>query len=589
MAGLIPEDIINQVLDRVDIVEIISSYLPLKRAGRNFKALCPFHHEKTASFTVNPDKQIYHCFGCGVGGNVFNFVMRQERMEFPEAVEMLAKKLGINLPKPEFKNQHTLNLNQQLYKLNELACDFYHQTLCELPQGKIAFVYLEKRKVDLATIKRFKLGFAPDKWDGLLNFIRGKGIGLSLLEKSGLIIAKENKDGFYDRFRNRVSFPIFDIKSRIIGFGARLLESSESAKYINSPETPIYIKGNNLYGLNFSKDAIRDKDFAIIVEGYLDFITPFKAGIENIVASLGTALTEEQIRILKRYTHNCIMLFDADSAGELATLRSLDILLEEGMNVKVATLPSGFDPDSFVNKFGAEPFKEIIKQAKALFEYKLDLCLNKFNCKEVEGKSRIAGEMLPTVNKFPNAVLRFGYLKKLSEVLSVDEQALLIELKKLKQSNPYFSSKDKETSFKKLSATSSVEKMILKLLLAENKFIEQFKDNLDISDFEDSCMKEIITAILDFVSQGKEVTAHKLINRLESRIAHETISELCTQDDLLVVDKEKVFKECLERLKKERLKARCKQLQQEIHLAEASGNNEKAYKLFTEYNQLIKG
>lgn len=589
MPGLIPEEIINQILDRVDIVEIISGYIPLKRAGRNFKANCPFHHEKTPSFMVNPDKQIYHCFGCGVGGNVFNFLMRQERIEFPEAVEDLAKKVGVNLPKPETKNSLTVSLSQQLFKINELAANFYHQAICESDAAKPALKYLEKRKLDLATIKKFKIGFALDSWDVLLNYLKSKGISLSLMEKAGLIIAREDKSGFYDRFRSRVIFPIFDIKNRVIAFGARLLESSDAAKYINSPETPVYIKGNNLYGLNFSKEAVREKDFAVIVEGYLDFITPFQAGLDNIVASLGTALTVEQIRILKRYTHNVVMLYDADSAGQLATLRSLDILLEESMNVKVAALPTGFDPDSFVIKFGLGDFRENIKQSKNLFDYKLDLLLSQFSHKEVEGKAKIAAEMLPTINKFPNAVLRYGYLKRLSETLSVSEEALLIESKKAHKATTADTFRDNKEKVNLGQDLSATEKMILKLLLSENKLLERFKERLDISDFEESTIKDIISALCDSAGEGKEFMASKFISCFEGRIAPATISAICASDDLFEEDKEKVFYECLNRLKKEKLKARCKRLHQEIHLAEGRGDKTKAFELISEYNQLIKG
>ncbi len=590
MAGLIPEDIINQILDRVDIVEIISGYIPLKRAGRNFKANCPFHHEKTPSFMVNPDKQIYHCFGCGVGGNAVNFIMRQEKMEFPEAIEMLAKKTGVELPRQELRVSLTSSLNQQIYKINELAVSFYHDNLCRLPQAKPAREYLEKRKIDLPTVKKFQIGFALEKWEDILNYLRDKGFSLSLLDKAGLVVAKEDSSGFYDRFRNRIIFPIFDVKERPIAFGARILETADTAKYINSPETPIYIKGNNLYGLNFSKDAIREKDFAIIVEGYLDFISPFQAGCENIVASLGTALTEAQVRILRRYTKNVVMLYDADSAGELATLRSLDILLEEAMNVKVATLTSGFDPDSFVNKFGIESFKERIKQAKDLFDYKLELLLSRFSHKEIEGKAKIAAEILPTINKLPNAVLRYGYLKKLSEVLAISEEALLIELNKIRKPKVYYPSRENPEAIKPVVQNCSVtEKMVLKLLLAENKFIEQYRDKLDLSDFQDPCIKEIINTLCDCVSQGEKIAPHKLINRFAGRIAPQAISELCAYDDLVAPDREKALEQCLNRLKKEKLKSRCQHLHQEIRSAEKDGNQDKAGQLIAEYNQLIKG
>ncbi len=350
MAGSIPENILEDILNRIDITELIASYIPLKRAGRNFKAVCPFHHEKTPSFMVSADKQIYHCFGCGAGGNAFSFLMQYERLEFPEAVEVLAKKAGVVLPKNK-EDSRGASLATQLYSINELAGEFYASTL-NASCGAVVKDYLLSRGIKPETIKTFKLGYAQDKWDSLINYLRGKGINLSLLEKAGLILAKDS-GGYYDRFRHRVIFPIFDIKSRILGFGARILPVQEKsgndnslAKYVNSPETPVYIKGRKLYGLNLAKDAIRDLDCVAVVEGYLDFIIPYQAGVHNIVASLGTALTVEQARLIKRYTNNVVMVYDADCAGELATLRSLDIFIDEDMQVKVVSLPNGLDPET---------------------------------------------------------------------------------------------------------------------------------------------------------------------------------------------------------------------------------------------------
>ena len=339
-SGRIPENILDDILGRVNIVELISGYIPLKRAGRNFKANCPFHHEKTPSFMVSPDRQIYHCFGCGESGNAFKFLMLQERMAFPEAVEALAKKTGVILPEARKIDQGVSNLTAQLYRINELAAQFYQNKL-DAPEGLSARDYLAKRGLDRDCIKAFNLGFAPEKWDGLLSYLRVKNITLAHLEKAGLVLAKDG-GGYYDRFRNRIIFTIFDIKSRPIGFGARALPGQGEAgkggslpKYINSPETPVYVKGRNLYGLNLSKDAIRESDTAVIVEGYLDFLMPFQQGLKNIVASLGTALTLEQVRLLKRYASKAVMIYDPDAAGELATLRSLDIFLEEEMEVRL--------------------------------------------------------------------------------------------------------------------------------------------------------------------------------------------------------------------------------------------------------------
>ena len=460
MAGRIPENILEDILSRVDIVEVISGFIPLKRAGRNFKAICPFHHEKTASFMVSPDRQIYHCFGCNESGNAFRFLMRYERLEFLEAVQTLAKKAGVVLPEVHRQDSKTAGLITQLYKINELTASFYENSL-NSANGQGAKNYLLKRGLTPESIKAFKLWLALDKWDALIGHLRLKSISLPLLEKAGLILAKEG-GGYYDRFRNRVIFHIFDIKSKAVGFGARVLDDTLH-KYVNSPETIIYTKGKNLYGLNFAKEGIRENDFAVVVEGYLDFIIPYQEGLKNIVASLGTALTLEQVRLLKRYTHNAVMVYDADAAGELATLRSLDIFVEEEMNVKVVSLAKGFDPDLFVRKHGIASFKEKINEACNLFDYKLGVLKSRYNSKEIEGKAKIALLMLETLAKFRNAVLKSEYIKKLAQELDISEDALLQEIKKIKEDKPYVDLR--EGPHKKALNINPTEKLLIKLML----------------------------------------------------------------------------------------------------------------------------
>jgi DNA primase len=587
MRGNIPEETINEILDRCDIVEVISSYIPLKRAGRNFKALCPFHHEKTPSFIVSPDRQIYHCFGCQAGGNVFNFLMRYERLGFPEAVEYLAKKTGVILPKRELLSPQTESINQRLYRINELAGNFYHQFILDLRETSPAREYLSKRGINIDFIKKFRLGFAPDKWDMLLNHLRSKGISLSLIDKAGLCVSREDKSGYYDRFRNRIIFPIFDVKSRMVGFGARVLTDA-LPKYINSPETPIYSKGKTIYGLNFAKDAIRKKDIVIIVEGYLDFITPFKEGIDNIVASLGTALTIEQIRLLKRYTRNVMIVFDSDKAGELAALRSLDLFIEEDMNVKVVELPRGFDPDSFIREKGKDAFNDKILQAKNLFDYKLTILSSKYDISDIEGKADIVREMLPTIGKFKNAVLKFSYLKKLSEILMLREESLFIELKKLKDSSIYRDVYKGHSDRTRLVQLRAAEKMILSLMLEEKGLVQKAKDMLEADDFQDERVKRIVGLIFELFSQGKSITANRLINLSNDDATARLIAGLSIPEELINIDKEKTFHDCIKRLRQDRLKMRRQKLSAQIKIAEYKGDKEAVNRLKQEYNLLIK-
>lgn len=590
MAGYIPQELLDDILNKIDIVEVISGYIPLKRAGRNFKALCPFHQEKTASFMVSPDRQIYHCFGCSAGGNAFGFLMQYERLEFPEAVEILAKKAGVKLPEVK-QDYKTISINQAIYKIMEMAATFYQNNLVS-PSGIAAKNYLTKRDIKEEVIKLFRLGFASDKWDALINYLRAKNINLSLLEKAGLVITKQ-EGGYYDRFRKRIIFPILDIKSRVIGFGARILPSPSSseddnqAKYINSPETPIYIKGRNLYNLNNAKNAIRELDSVVIVEGYLDCILPHQEGLHNIVASLGTALTYEQVRLLKRYTNNVVMIYDADAAGEIATLRSLDIFVEEGINVKVAALPSGFDPDLFVRKNGIESFKKLIQTSKNLFDYKLNVLKSRYNYHQIEERAAIAEEMLITINKFNNAILKSNYIKKLSEELDIKEEALLAELGKIKDYRPI--AVDSDEINKRPININPTEKLLIRLMLEEANIINRLKDSLEPADFQDERTAKIVSIMFDLLSQGKNISPSTLINYLEPhQDLSRVISELTLLPDNLNEDKEKIADDCVRRLKKQRLKIKREHIQREIKNAQNLKDEKLLERLMHEFHHLTK-
>lgn len=585
MPGLIPENLLEDILSRVDIVEVISGYIPLKKSGRNFKANCPFHHEKTASFMVSAERQIYHCFGCGESGNAFKFLMRHERMEFPEAVEVLAKKTGVILPeKNNPQAARAASLSSQLHKVNELAVSFYENNL-HAANAASACNYLLNRGVKLQTVKEFHLGLATSGWDSLINYLRSKSVPLSLMEQAGLVLPKD-AGGFYDRFRSRIIFPIFDIRSRVIGFGARVMDNS-LPKYINSPETPIYTKGRNLFGLNLSKDFIRDADCAIIVEGYLDFMIPYQEGVKNIVASQGTALTLEQIKLLKRYTHNVVMIYDGDTAGEIATLRSLDILIEEGVNVKVVPLPKGMDPDALVRNQGVENFKAKVNNASNLFDYKLNVLKGRYDVKEAHGKSKIASEMLLTINKFDNAILRGEYIKKLAEEIKTSEHYILEELNKLKspvsmrQAAPEISAKNK-------SEINPAEKLLIKFMLEEKELITRIMRELSPSDFQDSRTAKIVSVMHDLVLQGKNIAPSILMNYFSEDDANQLVCETMFMPELLDQEREKAISDCIARIKVERLKSRRQHLHVQIKSAQLLGDELKLNRLIQEFHNLIK-
>ncbi len=594
--AFIPEDIIAQVIDRCDIVETVASYVPLKRAGRNFKACCPFHHEKTPSFVVNPDKQIFHCFGCGVGGNVISFVMKQDRLDFPEAIRVLAQKVNIELPANPMANSPRESLKNEIFKVNQLAVEYFHKNLLE-GKGKdvdTARNYLKKRLVNFETVQTFKIGFALDEWDGLINYLKGKGVSLQLIEKAGLIIPREGKEGYYDRFRGRIIFPICDAKGQWRAFGARFIEGigdekkAAGAKYINSPETEAYTKGQYLYGFQLAKDEIIAKDYVIIVEGYMDCIMPYQAGVKNIVASLGTALTVEQIRFIHRYTKNIVFLYDADAAGQAAMMRSLDMLIEEDMDVKVAKLAENEDPDSFIKKFGIKAFEECILTALTLFDFKLQVLMAKYDSRSLEGKAKIAGEIVPTLDKFKNAVLKSGYIKKLSQALMVPEQSLLAEMKKVKQD--VVDRRKENVAVDNITVLSrTVERNILKLIMEEESFIMMTKEDVALEDFQDQKIRYTIEKIFELFDQGKQVKGASLIQHFDDAGIQQMISALIADETIVLGDQKKMYQDCINRIKQDRQKKQRQDLLEKIREAERASDLQRLDELMKIFNQSIKG
>jgi DNA primase len=588
--GLIPEDIISQVIDRCDIVEIISSYIPLKRTGQNYKACCPFHHEKTPSFIVSSQKQIYHCFGCGEGGNVISFVMKQERLEFPEAIRFLAQKVNIEIPQTGNADSPQKNLRHLIYKLNQFAAQYYHQRLIsdKSKEAVEARRYVQKRGMDLNTVKDFQLGFAPDRWDGLINYLKQRDVSLKLMEKAGLIVPRHRGGGYYDRFRNRIIFPILDRKSDCRAFGGRDLSGQSGAKYMNSPETPVYVKGRHLYGLHLAKTHITQQDCVMITEGYMDCITPYQNGVKNIVASLGTALTVDQVRLLKRYTRNVVMLFDTDPAGESALLRSLDMLVEEGMEVKIATLEQGEDPDSFIRLKGVAAFNAKVREARPLFDYKYQFLVNRYNRKEAAGKARIAGELLPTIYKFKDQIRKSEYLKSLAHRLNVDENILIIEFNKVGDSlTDRLSQTIQKRQQKSKNSFSSTEHHILKLLLQEERFIQLTKQEMPEEDFQDEKVRQVISRIYRSYETGQEFDVGRLISSFQDASIQKMLSQLMFAEEAHQGDTRRMHQDYLKRIKRDRRKEKAADIKRQIREAEQAQNETRLNALMKEFNQLM--
>ncbi|MDP3804739.1 MAG: DNA primase [Candidatus Omnitrophota bacterium] len=577
----IPDTIIDKIQEKSDIVEVISGYIPLKKVGRNYKTTCPFHHEKTPSFVVSPDKQIYHCFGCGVGGNVFSFLMKYENLQFPEVVEMLAKKTGVMLPRIAGRRDEENAYTTGLYKINELACQFFQVCLANNTASRD---YLASRGIGDEAIKNFRIGYAPDQWEGALNFFKSKSVTGQVLEKAGLAISND-KGGHYDRFRNRVIFPITDLKNRTLGFGARVLDSS-LPKYINSPETPIYSKGRNLYGLHLSREAIKKEGYALVVEGYLDFIMPYQAGIRNIIATLGTALTVDQIILLKRFTNTVIMVYDPDEAGEAASLRNLDLFISEDVNVYIAELPGGLDPDGYIRKFGADDFLKLVKSSKNLFDYKLDKLMKRFNINTSNGKTSIAGEMLPTLSRINNAVLKSTLIKKLSDKLSVDEEALKVELKKVKTG--YSERRYIVNTAPARIDKNSAELIVTALLIEGGSLAEKALAELSADEFRNSSARELVKLIFSLHKDNIEISPARLISHTFA--SAETANLISEAVGILEIikDKDKTMSDCISRIKKDNLRERLNMLQESIRSAHSQKDDERMKALVAEYNDLVK-
>ena len=485
MAGISPVTL-ERIRAASDIVDVIGSYLPLKKAGANFTALCPFHKEKTPSFSVNQHRQIFHCFGCHKGGDVFTFVKEYENIGFVDAVRRLAERAKIPL---EFGSrpgeQQSRHLKDQLLQIHDQIAQRWQNTLANEAAGQLARDYLKKRGVSAEAIKLFRLGAAPESWDDTVNWARSKNYELELVEKAGLILRKEGADKFYDRFRGRLMFPICDEQGRVIGFSGRVLSGDEkSAKYVNSPETPIFTKSKVFFGLDKSKRAILDAGFAIVCEGQLDLIACFMAGVQNVVAPQGTAFTDQHARIIKRYVAEVVLCFDSDEAGQNAAVRSLDHLLASGLAVRVAIVPAPHDPDSFIKANGGEAFRKLIEGAEGFFDYYLNRLCGQNDVKTDKGRTIVVRSMLQALQKTGNRVTFDKYAHALTFKLGLSFKSIVDEFQKVLNERPTPSADEEDGSFESTETTvaprpSNHEFHLLKLLLLHENLVAWAALHLD--------------------------------------------------------------------------------------------------------------
>lgn len=517
MDHFIPHSQIVEIQQAIDIVELISDYIPLKKTGANYRTLCPFHEEKTPSFTVNPNKQIFHCFGCHKGGNIFSFIMAHEKVGFPEAVKMLAERSGIKLAISQPRNDATREKRAEFLKTNRLVTNYYHRCLLQSQEADIALTYLAQRGFTQAMISRFLLGYAFPGWNNLTDYAKDNNISLQYLEELGLILPRKEKNGYYDRFRNRLMFPIFNPRGGVVGFGGRVLDDSEPV-YLNSPESMLFNKGKSLYGLNFVKETCQKEGKLCLVEGYTDVIMAHQCGFEWVVGTLGTALTTDHIKSIRRFVNKVIIVYDADVAGETASARSLDLFLTEEMDLFIARLPDGLDPyDCLRSKDGAKIFQKCLDDAVDLFTYRLDLIRRKYDLNNIEDKTKAVDEILETIHAIPNVVKRNLYIKQLSESMNISEDILRHRFKIMGKKNASDSKTDSSASFFKPAISLQdrdirIGEGLIELMLIKNEFIPIIKDSIEMEDYPTLLSRQLAEKIFENYEQEGQVNVEGILN-----------------------------------------------------------------------------
>ncbi|MEK7540462.1 MAG: DNA primase [Patescibacteria group bacterium] len=585
---------VEEIKQKLDLLDVVGEYVKLTKSGRNHKGLCPFHSEKSPSFMVNQDKQIFHCFGCNKGGDVFTFIGEIEGLDFPETLRLLAQKAGVTLRRqnPAWQNQKTKWMD-----LLRLAADFYHLSLVKSHEGERARKYLDGRFLTSEVIEQWNMGYSSEQWDTLLQFMKRKGFAEKDLETLGLVVRRESGTGYYDRFRGRIMFPIQDMHGQVIGFGGRIVQALENtAKYINSPQTPVYNKSEVLYGIYQAKEHIRKAGVVIVVEGYMDVIGCHLAGFKNVVASSGTALTEEQVRQLKRYAPTVILSFDQDAAGEAAAWRGIEVALAQGMNVRVLTVPFGKDPDEACH---ADPqaFAQAIKEAEPVMDYYFSSAVKCNSPATVEGKKALAQTLLPFISRLPDTVEQIHYTQKLADLIHVPEEVLRARLVPVKKtaSTPVSQAAARLQTPVQVTTPADrftlVSERILALLLTHPRLLPQAKLDLLPEFMVTPEQQTLYTAIISWYDRGQ---LGDLSSELESdaQIAAQLPRLLLlSADQFETLDSEQAATEFAQLIKEFRLQAvmkRLRTIQQELISAERQQDSKRVKQLTDESQQLTQ-
>jgi len=581
--GSIPSETVRRIQECIDIVDVVSPYLMLRKQGQNYVGLCPFHQEKTPSFVVSPSKQLFHCFGCGAGGDVFGFLMKADALSFPEALRVLGEKAGIAVvpASSPVQDPEESSSKESLLKIHQEAAVYYHDLLLNHPGARLTREYLQKRGVQEDAIKNFMLGYALPLWDGLLKYLQGRGWAPDEAEKAGLAILRQDGTGHYDRFRDRLIFPIRNLQGKVIAFGGRVLPNSQSdkgsdatlPKYMNSPETSLYTKGQHLYALDKARGAVSQAGSLVIVEGYLDALAAHQAGVQNVVATLGTALTQEHLHLIGRFTRKVILVFDPDLAGVRAALRTVELFMSGGVHAQVVMLPEGEDPDSFIKNHGSVAFKELLSKPIGLLDFALQQMVAKASKKTIEEKLRIIEEVLPVLAKIQNHVERSHYLKWVADELGVHERDLGQELvhhvrksKKVPKQEPSFIPKTPQFPVE--------EQMLIQLLLQGKVKPNALQGRVQPGDFTDPRLGPLFSLILETAQGGGEVQIRELLLATQHDSEINLLISAWSLQELTCEEYEKTVQDCLQKLYSKRLNRELQEMEEKIRKAEQEADRE---------------
>jgi DNA primase len=583
-----PQTFIDDLKRQADIVRVVQDYVTLKKKGANWMACCPFHKEKTPSFSVSPAKEIFYCFGCHKGGSVFTFVMEMERVAFPDAIRMVAEKSGLPLPKLVDDSRFEARRQEvdEVIELNKWALEWWEQQLEHGgAESRIGRDYLAQREITDETRKDFRLGYAPDSWEALSTHLRQKGATQLQIERSGLVV-KKDEGGSYDRFRGRLIVPVMDIQGRPIAFGGRTLKN-EDAKYINSPETAAYVKGRNLFGLNLTRDEIRRQDYAILVEGFLDLIIPYQFGIRNVVASLGTALTPDQVKLLARFARKVVVNYDGDRAGVQAAKKAIETLLAEDLEVKVLVLPDNADPDEFIRRSGANEYQRRRGEAQPHIQFVIDQAVRDRKLTNPAEKESAIDEVLPFIRAVRSKFLRREYFDIAADSLRISDASLKRELWQFVRGGDTKPG-DRRTLPRQANATPA-EQRLLGLLFADEVLRHGVLPILKVEDYEDLSTAGIFRALLELESEGTEVNFESLSLKTEGdEQSSKLLPMLLMSESLHASNEHYAPEECVQTFRLMKLNHRIEEIRVELATAEREGDSDRVSTLSIEQIELAR-